>query len=155
MRRFLTLVCLLCVALPAGVSITGCYRNPQANYCNGLGYGLKDTDVASIFLSPMLAFIASSSFSASAASVFILASRAFILAPISGFIIPIAGFLAASSFFGAGALHFLRGFLGRFLRGLLRAQRGGGQQCAGQHHAQGLDRFHGHRVSGWNGFVGC
>ncbi len=52
MRRFLTLVCLLCVALPAGVSITGCFRNPQANYCNGLGYGLKDSDVASIFLSP-------------------------------------------------------------------------------------------------------
>ena len=52
MRRFLTLVCLLCVALPAGVSITGCFRNPQANYCNGLGYGLKDTDVASIFMSP-------------------------------------------------------------------------------------------------------
>jgi len=57
MRRFLTLVCLLCVALPAGVSITGCYRNPQANYCNGLGYGLKDTDVASIFLSPQTAGI--------------------------------------------------------------------------------------------------
>jgi hypothetical protein len=52
MRRFLTLVCLLCVAIPAGVSISGCYRNPQGNYCNGLGYGLKDTDVASIFLTP-------------------------------------------------------------------------------------------------------
>ena len=52
MRRFLTLVCLLCVAMPAGISITGCYRNPAGNYCNGLGYGLKDTDVASIFLSP-------------------------------------------------------------------------------------------------------
>ena len=52
MRRFLTLVCLLCVAMPAGISITGCFRNPAGNYCNGLGYGLKDTDVASIFLSP-------------------------------------------------------------------------------------------------------
>ena len=52
MRRFLTLVCLLCVAIPAGISISGCYRNPAGNYCNGLGYGLKDTDVASIFLSP-------------------------------------------------------------------------------------------------------
>jgi len=52
MRRFLTLVCLLCVAIPAGISISGCTRNPQGNYCNGLGYGLKDTDVASIFLSP-------------------------------------------------------------------------------------------------------
>jgi hypothetical protein len=52
MRRFLTLVCLLCVAIPAGVSITGCFRNPAGNFCNGLGYGLRDTDVASIFLSP-------------------------------------------------------------------------------------------------------
>ena len=52
MRRFLTLVCLLCVTIPAGVSITGCFRNPAGNFCNGLGYGLRDTDVASIFLSP-------------------------------------------------------------------------------------------------------
>ncbi len=46
MRRFLTLVCLLCLAIPAGISISGCTRNPAANYCNGLGYGLKITDVA-------------------------------------------------------------------------------------------------------------
>ena len=52
MRRFLTLVCLLCVAIPAGISISGCTRNPAGNFCNGLGYGLRDTDVASIFLSP-------------------------------------------------------------------------------------------------------
>jgi len=52
MRRFLTLVCLLCVAIPAGISISGCTRNPAGNYCNGLGYGLKDTDVASIFEAP-------------------------------------------------------------------------------------------------------
>jgi hypothetical protein len=52
MRRFLTLVCLFCLALPAGISISGCTRNPGANYCNGLGYGLKDTDVASITLQP-------------------------------------------------------------------------------------------------------
>jgi hypothetical protein len=52
MRRFLTLVCLLCVAIPAGISISGCTRNPAGNYCNGLGYGLKDSDVASIFLTP-------------------------------------------------------------------------------------------------------
>ena len=52
MRRFLTLVCLLVVAIPAGISISGCTRNPAGNYCNGLGYGLKDTDVASIFLTP-------------------------------------------------------------------------------------------------------
>jgi hypothetical protein len=52
MRRFLTLVCLLCLAIPAGISISGCTRNPGANYCNGLGYGLKDSDVASIILTP-------------------------------------------------------------------------------------------------------
>jgi len=52
MRRFLTLVCLLCLAVPAGISISGCTRNPGADYCNGLGYGLKDTDVASIVLNP-------------------------------------------------------------------------------------------------------
>ena len=52
MRRFLTLVCLLCLAIPAGISISGCTRNPAANYCNGLGYGLKITDVATITLQP-------------------------------------------------------------------------------------------------------
>ena len=52
MRRYLTLVLLLCVAIPAGVSITGCVRNPAANYCNGLGFGLKITDVYSIDLEP-------------------------------------------------------------------------------------------------------
>ena len=41
MRRFLTLVCLLGLAVPAGISISGCTRNPAGNYCNGLGYGLK------------------------------------------------------------------------------------------------------------------
>src|ERR1700684_268720 len=52
MQRLLTLVFLLCVAIPAGISISGCTRNPAGNYCNGEGYGLKDTDVASIFVSP-------------------------------------------------------------------------------------------------------
>ena len=52
MRRFLTLVCLLCLAIPAGISISGCTRNPGANYCNGLGYGLKITDVDAITLQP-------------------------------------------------------------------------------------------------------
>src|ERR1035441_142151 len=52
MRRFLTLVFMLCVAIPAGISISGCTRNPAGNYCNGLGYGLKDTEVASITLQP-------------------------------------------------------------------------------------------------------
>ena len=57
MRRFLTLVCLLGLALPAGVSITGCVRNPAGKYCNGLGYGLLDTAVASITMQPQVAGI--------------------------------------------------------------------------------------------------
>ncbi len=52
MRRYLTLIFLLCLAIPAGISVSGCYRNPAGNYCNGLGYGLKDTDVYSIVLQP-------------------------------------------------------------------------------------------------------
>ena len=52
MRRFLTLVFMLCLAIPAGISISGCTRNPAGNYCYGLAYGLKNTDVASITLQP-------------------------------------------------------------------------------------------------------
>lgn len=52
MRRLLTLLCLISVAIPAGITISGCTRNPAANYCNGLGYGQKITDVASINLQP-------------------------------------------------------------------------------------------------------
>lgn len=52
MRRFLTLVFMFCLAIPAGISISGCTRNPAGNYCYGLAYGLKNTDVASITLQP-------------------------------------------------------------------------------------------------------
>jgi hypothetical protein len=52
MRRYLTLVFLLFLAIPAGISFSGCTRNPAANYCNGLGYGLKTTDVYTIDLEP-------------------------------------------------------------------------------------------------------
>jgi len=52
MRRFLTLVCLLFLAIPAGITISGCTRNPAANYCNGQGYGAKITDVFAITLQP-------------------------------------------------------------------------------------------------------
>lgn len=52
MRRFGTLVFLICLAVPAGVSISGCVRNPAGNYCNGLGYGPKNDDVYSIDLEP-------------------------------------------------------------------------------------------------------
>ncbi|WP_420238581.1 hypothetical protein ACOBR2_02955 [Telmatobacter bradus] len=57
MRRFLTLVCLLCLALPAGITLTGCTRNPGANTCNGLGYGAGIDDVYSITLQPQTAGI--------------------------------------------------------------------------------------------------
>jgi hypothetical protein len=52
MQRLLTLVFLLCLTIPAGISITGCTRNPAGNYCNGEGYGLKLTQVATITLTP-------------------------------------------------------------------------------------------------------
>lgn len=57
MRRFFTLVCLLCLAIPAGVSISGCTRNPAANYCNldGIsGYGPTVNQVYSITLNPQI-----------------------------------------------------------------------------------------------------
>jgi trimeric autotransporter adhesin len=52
MRRFLTLVCLLVLAVPAGITISGCTRNPAGNYCNGLGYGPKVTQLSYITLGP-------------------------------------------------------------------------------------------------------
>lgn len=53
MRRFLTLVCLLGVAVPAGFTIAGCTRNPAGKYCSTTsGYGRKITDVASISIGP-------------------------------------------------------------------------------------------------------
>jgi len=57
MRRFFTLVFLVSLAVPAGVSIAGCTRNPGGNYCNGLGYGQKDTDVSYIVMQPQTAGI--------------------------------------------------------------------------------------------------
>ena len=52
MQRLLTLVFLFCLAVPAGITISGCSRNPDANYCNGQGYGLKITAVQTIILTP-------------------------------------------------------------------------------------------------------
>ena len=52
MQRLLTLVFLFCLAVPAGITISGCTRNPDANYCNGQGYGLKITAVQTIILTP-------------------------------------------------------------------------------------------------------
>jgi len=52
MRRYLTLVFMVFLAIPTGISFSGCTRNPAGEYCNGLGYGLKNTDVYSIDLEP-------------------------------------------------------------------------------------------------------
>ena len=52
MQRLLTLVFLFCLAVPAGITISGCTRNPDANYCNGEGYGLKITSVQTVILTP-------------------------------------------------------------------------------------------------------
>ncbi len=58
MRRFLTLIVLLCMAIPAGISISGCVRNPAAKYCNVTpGYGIPVTAVYSIILQPEVAGI--------------------------------------------------------------------------------------------------
>jgi hypothetical protein len=57
MRRFLTLVFLLCMAIPSGISISGCVRNPAAKYCPGFTYGRTITDVNSITLQPQVAGI--------------------------------------------------------------------------------------------------
>ena len=55
MRRFLTLVFLMCMAVPAGISIAGCTRNPAAKYCPlNSGYDLKTTQVAYILLQPQV-----------------------------------------------------------------------------------------------------
>lgn len=52
MRRFLAFIFMFCLAIPAGISISGCTRNPAGNSCNGLGYGLSITSVYSIDLEP-------------------------------------------------------------------------------------------------------
>ncbi len=52
MRRYLTLVFMVFLAIPAGISFSGCTRNPAGEYCNGLGYGLKTTEVYAIDLEP-------------------------------------------------------------------------------------------------------
>jgi trimeric autotransporter adhesin len=53
MRRFFTLIAILLLSLPVGMSISGCATNVAA-YCNGAGFGLKTTDVFSIDLEPSL-----------------------------------------------------------------------------------------------------
>ncbi|HZP04128.1 MAG TPA: hypothetical protein VFB43_04440 [Terracidiphilus sp.] len=57
MRRFLTLVFLMCLAIPAGVSFSGCTRNPAAKYCPGFTYGRTITEVSAITMQPQIAGI--------------------------------------------------------------------------------------------------
>jgi hypothetical protein len=45
------------LAVPAGISISGCTRNPAGKYCNGLGYGPLLTQVDHITLQPQTAGI--------------------------------------------------------------------------------------------------
>src|SRR5450631_2875511 len=54
MQRFFTLIALFLISLPVGISIAGCGSNRNANYCNGLGYGVKVTDVFAIDLEPKI-----------------------------------------------------------------------------------------------------
>jgi trimeric autotransporter adhesin len=55
MRRFLTLVVMLGLAFPAGLSMSGCVRNPAAKYCAVTsGYGEPVTAVSSIVLQPQV-----------------------------------------------------------------------------------------------------
>ena len=49
MQRFFTLVALLLIALPVGLSTTGCTTNVSA-YCNNAGYGPKITDIFAVRL---------------------------------------------------------------------------------------------------------
>ncbi|MGC2164047.1 MAG: hypothetical protein WA634_19260 [Silvibacterium sp.] len=51
MQRYFALLALLVLSIPAGLSITGCLT-PVGDYCNGLGYGPKKNQVASITLQP-------------------------------------------------------------------------------------------------------
>jgi hypothetical protein len=54
MQRFFTLIALFLISLPVGISIAGCGSNRNANFCNGLGFGAKVTDVFAIDLEPKI-----------------------------------------------------------------------------------------------------
>ncbi len=51
MRQFFTLIAIVLISLPVGMSISGCATNVAA-YCNGAGYGPRVTDIAAIDLEP-------------------------------------------------------------------------------------------------------
>ncbi|GGA78246.1 hypothetical protein GCM10011507_31850 [Edaphobacter acidisoli] len=52
MRRFVTLVFLLCFTVSFGVSISGCAKKNSVSYCNNAGYGPVLGQLATITLSP-------------------------------------------------------------------------------------------------------
>ncbi len=51
MQRYFALLAFFVLTIPAGLSITGCLT-PVGDYCNGVGYGPKTNQVASIDLEP-------------------------------------------------------------------------------------------------------
>lgn len=54
MRRFVTLVFLLCFTVSFGVSISGCAKKSSVAYCNGQGYGTIIGQTSKITLSPQI-----------------------------------------------------------------------------------------------------
>jgi hypothetical protein len=50
MQRYFTLIVLLLLSLPVGLSVTGCRTNVDA-FCNNAGYGAKLTDINAVSLS--------------------------------------------------------------------------------------------------------
>lgn len=54
MRRFVTLVFLLCLTVSFGVSISGCAKKNSVSYCNNAGYGPVLGQLATITLSPKI-----------------------------------------------------------------------------------------------------
>lgn len=53
MRRFFTFVFLLSLALPVGISLSGCTSNPDANYCFNAGHGIKKGTLYKLSLTPV------------------------------------------------------------------------------------------------------
>lgn len=52
MRRYLILAFLFCLTLPFDLAVTGCYRNPAANFCENIGYGTSNSGISSITFGP-------------------------------------------------------------------------------------------------------
>lgn len=52
MRRYLILAFLFCLTLPFDLAVTGCTRNPAANFCDNIGYGTSNSGISSITFGP-------------------------------------------------------------------------------------------------------